>query len=767
MNYRKVSLYTLFVITAITLFFGYFAVTGLKFDFNMRNFYPLNNAETDFFYEYTEKFGWDDDYVLIGLETKSADVFEYDFLKAVDSLGKLLRNHPMVKQVASPTEMEVYRYVPYMNVVSNAPLLHLNEPERLKQDSVSVFARKELIGNLFASNKKSVAIVIRQAEGLQYQQCDSFVKYLEATVQPFGEFKKVHFAGKCFGQTTFVNLTRTEILLFVLLSILINIICLYFTYRSFWGIWMPLTVVGVTVFWTIGTMMMLGLALDFISNIIPTIILIIGISNIIHLLTHFLSELDSGLSKPEALKNSIKKIGTATIFTSLTTIIGFLSLLFSNVRPLINLGGFASLGLVYAFILSYTLFPAMVILFKPKFKTQQKSANDFIQGLLNPLFDFVMRNKIAILVVSALLMIGGIWGSSKLIINQHLLEDISERHPQIQASRFFENELSGARQFEMEIKLKDQSKTVYDLAVLQKMEKVESYLSNVYGAGAMFSPVAMFKEANRVQHSGQNSYFKLPENESELKKAKSLISKYLEKGYPKVYTPDLKAARFSGKLGDIGSYEIFKRNAALDVYMAKEGLDKDFAWHITGSAHLMELNNINIASNVYYGLLVSCLIIGLIIGLLFRSFRMAIIGIIPNVLPLLVVGGLMGITGVNIKISTSILFIMSFGIAVDDTIHFMSSFRFDRKKYPNDMMKALRQTYNSTGKAIIVTSLILSAGFFTLVFSSFGGTYHIGVFTSICLVVALLTDLMLLPVLLYYFGKKFKAPKELEEGKKD
>jgi predicted RND superfamily exporter protein len=142
---------------------------------------------------------------------------------------------------------------------------------------------------------------------------------------------------------------------------------------------------------------------------------------------------------------------------------------------------------------------------------------------------------------------------------------------------------------------------------------------------------------------------------------------------------------------------------------------------------------------------------------------MAIIGMIPNILPMLFVGALMALSGVNIKISTSILFIMSFGIAVDDTIHFMSSFRFDSKKYPNDRAKALLETYKSTGKAIIVTSLILIGGFSTLIFSSFGGTFHIGVFTSICLFVALLADLFLLPALLFYFGT---APKSIFGKKK-
>ena len=762
MNYKRISKLTIISVTIITLFLGYFAFFNLKFDFNMRNFYPLNNPETTFFYEYTSKFGWDDDYVLIGIETNKKDIFDKNFLDEVDKLGKQIRNYHMVTNVTSPTELEVYRYVPYMNVVTNSPLLHLDDPQKLVEDSTNVYTKKELIGSLFAPNKKSVAIAVRQASNLQYEQCDSLVRHLEALIQPYKEFKKVHFAGKCFGQTTFVNLTKTEIALFIFLSILVNILFLYLTYRRLWGIWMPLVVVMVTVVWTIGFMMLFGLSLDFISNIIPTVILIIGISNVIHFLTHYLMEIEQGLGKVEAMKATIKKIGTATIFTSLTTIIGFLSLLFSNVLPLVNLGSYASLGLVFAFIVTYTLFPAILFLYTPKSNLNKKSANDLLQDSLEPFFNYVMSHKKAILVVFGLLLAFGIWGSLKLVVNQHLLEDISESHPQIQSSRFFENDFSGARQFEMQVSFKDKSLDFYNPEVLTKLEKVETYLLNTYGAGALFSPVAMFKEANRVLHSGQNSYFKLPETDSEFKKAKNLVEKYLYKNYPKVLTEDLKTGRFSGKMGDLGSHEIIKRNNLMADYFKKEGLDKEMDWHITGSAHLMELNNINIAGNVYYGIIFSCLLIAAIIGFMLRSFKMAIIGIIVNVLPILFVGGIMGLAGVNIKISTSILFIISFGIAVDDTIHFMSSYRFDRKKYPNDTMKALLETYKSTGKSIIVTSLILCGGFFTLVFSSFGGTFHIGLFTGICLIIALLCDIMLLPVLLYYLRDKSKDTGEVK-----
>ncbi len=387
-----------------------------------------------------------------------------------------------------------------------------------------------------------------------------------------------------------------------------------------------------------------------------------------------------------------------------------------------------------------------------KFVYKSNRGADFWNRRLEQLFYWVMARKKPILIGAVLFTIFGAWGSLELKVNQHVLEDISERHPQIVASRFFENDFSGTRQFEMQLVLKDSSRSILDYEVLQDLVAIETYLEQEYGVGAMFSPLGMVKEAYRMQNSGKASYYRLPKNEQQLKKAMGLLARYLEGSrYPKVYTPDRKIGRFAGKMPDMGSLPILERNKALAEFMEDQGFSAQYDWKLTGSAHLMDINNRFIAQNVFYGLLVCFLIIGLIIGGLFRSLPMALIALVPNILPLLVVGGIMGFTGVNIKISTSILFIISFGIAVDDSIHFLSGYRFALQKGLG-RMAALLETFQTTGKAIVVTTLILSSGFATLVFSSFKGTYHIGVFTAVCLFIALLADLVLLPILVYYWG---------------
>ena len=210
-------------------------------------------------------------------------------------------------------------------------------------------------------------------------------------------------------------------------------------------------------------------------------------------------------------------------------------MIFSNVRPLINLGGYASLGLVFAFLLTSTFYPALVILFPGKFTISKSISKASLDGVLTKLFNWVMGKKVSILIVSAIFAILGVYGTNMLVVNQRLLEDLDENSAPMQASRFFENVYSGTRQFEMQVKLKDASKTVLDKAVLADFERIENFLGEEYSATAMFSPVGIMKEANRVKHSGQSAYFVLPTTDLEYKKALDMVENYLEKGYPKVY----------------------------------------------------------------------------------------------------------------------------------------------------------------------------------------------------------------------------------------
>ena len=216
---------------------------------------------------------------------------------------------------------------------------------------------------------------------------------------------------------------------------------------------------------------------------------------------------------------------------------------------------------------------------------------------------------------------------------------------------------------------------------------------------------------------------------------------------------DQKSSRFSGRMGDIGSSITTAKTTALRNFINADIDTTLVNFRVTGTSLLIDKNNAYLVKNMSTGLAIAFAVVALIAGLMFRSWRMILITLIPNVIPLLLVAGIMGALGITLKLSSSVIFTVAFGIAVDDTIHFISKLKMELAKGKSKLY-AIKRTYFSTGKAIIITTLILISGFLTLLWSSFGGTYYIGLFVGLTLLFALIIDLTLLPVFILLFYKQ-------------
>lgn len=750
--YRRNSIIIVAIVTVITAV-QLFRFQDIKFDYDLTKFFPVNSAETDFFMDYSKKYAWDDDFILIGLYNEDG-IFQQDFLQKIDRLSKELRQMEEITSVYSPTTINILRKTPFSSGVITKPYITIDDPEKYASDSARIYKHQELVDRLFARDGKSVGIILGQQPKLGVDECKAVTEKVDNLINEIG-FKEAHYAGKCFSQTAYTSLVQSEVLLFVGSSVLMIIFFLFLSYRKFWAIWMPLLVIIITVVWAMGTMIWAGESINFISNIIPTILMIIGISNVIHLFTKYRLLIRKGMEKMDALHTSIKEVGFATIFTSLTTILSFLTLTTSDVDPLIKLGIYASLGLVFAFVLTYTLFPAMLILYKPAHSLAPEQLKEVWQPFLYKIFLWVKAHPKAIVLSSLLVIAFSIYGTSLLKINNHLVEDLKNMDAGRVATGFFEERFSGTRQYELAVNLKDTTKSIFDKEVLVAMEKLETFMEKEFENNYWFSPVSVIKASNRIDHGGNEAYYKLPKSQRKIDKLVREIKKNEKRtsNFPKVYTADEVNARFSGKIADIGSHEARIRNGHLDEFMASEKLTDIFDYKYTGSVHLNDMNGYNVAFNVLNGLLFCVVFIMILVGVMFRSFKMSWIAMVANVLPLLIIAGIMGYMNIDIKIPTAIIFILSFGIAVDDSIHFLSKLRLELNK-GKKIDEAIRNTFLTTGKAIIVTSLILSGGFLTLALSSFSGTFYIGFFTSLCLIFAVTSDLILLPALILLFYKK-------------
>jgi predicted RND superfamily exporter protein len=279
-------------------------------------------------------------------------------------------------------------------------------------------------------------------------------------------------------------------------------------------------------------------------------------------------------------------------------------------------------------------------------------------------------------------------------------------------------------------------------------DDVEAYLHSEYGVGAVTGAASILRQVNRWQNGNAESFDKLPANDEQLAGLVRNVQRFDAQGALKrVVNATARLHRISGKVEDVGARELERRDEAFRVWYEGKWASTGITPVITGTAALVDLNNATLAEDMVAGLAIAFAVIALISGLMFRSWRMVLISLVPNMLPLLAIAGIMGFADIDLKVSTSIIFTIAFGIAVDDTIHFMSKFRLELGA-GRGAAEALKRTFTGTGKAIILTSIMLCGGFITLGLSSFLGTFYIGVLVSLTLLFAVVADLFLLPMLL-------------------
>jgi len=320
---------------------------------------------------------------------------------------------------------------------------------------------------------------------------------------------------------------------------------------------------------------------------------------------------------------------------------------------------------------------------------------------------------------------------------------------------FFEDHFAGVRPFEMGVELKDTG-SIYNYEVLAEINKVENYLQREYGVGNIVSPLLAVKSMNMAMQSGEAAFFELPAPD-EYVRIRKFLNRMMEKDTANMsrafISEDQRTARVQGKVADLGSKYFLAANQRFEQFLNDSIPNRLANYQITGTAHLVDKNNSYLASSLVLGLLIAFGVISLLAGLFFKSLRMIPIALLPNMLPLMLIAAIMYLAGQDLKVSTGIIFTIAFGIAVDDTIHFLSKFRIEISK-GKSVLYAIKRTYLSGGRAIVNTTLILCSGFLTLLFSQFNGTFMVGLLISVTLFFALIADLTLLPVLLMLFYKR-------------
>ena len=757
MPLRKLSYLTLLVLALVSALSVYY-VAHLRFNYNFNDFYPAGDPDLDYYLQYSDRFGNDNDYVLIGLEAPAeGSVFNAPFLACVDSFTRFAQRQRYVEQVTSPTTL-TNPVVEGLGVF-NIPYLHPAEPARLPADSALIYQTPGLVGNLFAPNGRAVTVLLQTAPDLKKPPGDSLLTSLTTKLTQLGFAQSdYHLAGKVVAQSVFVDRLKWEMMVFMSLSVVLVTGLLWLTFRTWWGVVLPLVVVLGAILWGLGLMSACGVSIDLMTALLPVMMFTVGMSDTIHFITRYVTELGYGATKNNALRTTIRESGFGSGLSALTTSIGFFTLMTSSIRPIHNFGLFTGISVLLAFVLTFTLLPAMLLLLrKPQLRVPREHGHDW-DGVLGRLFRWVLVRRRLVLSLGGLIIAGSIASAMQVRINSSLLDDLSEDDPVRHDFAFFEQNFAGVRPFELDLKPANGG-TIYDLAVLRQIERVETYLRQDFGLRFMASPVTIVKSVRKALNGGGVAEYRLPESEAELRRIVAKVKLFRKKPeFRSLVQPDAREGRLTGRMSDVGSIRADAANARLRTFLTQHVDSNILQTRLTGSANLIDKNNQNLTRDMIVGMSIDVVMVTLIVLALFRSLRMTAVVLIPNLVPIIVVAGVMGLAGVNMKVSTSIIFTIAFGIAVDDTIHFISKLKLTLLQEPT-LFRAVRRTYLMAGKAVIVTSLILVGGFSTLIFSSFDGTFYVGLLIGLTLLFGVVAELTLLPLRILYFYKH--RPKEI------
>jgi hypothetical protein len=743
---KKWAYIILLLVVGVT---GWLASTlpSTRFDYDFDKFFKPDEAATQYFEQHRATFGTDNDFVLIGVVAKQG-IFNTSFYNKLEALSDTLAGLPHVIEVISPTSLRVPIREPLTGAIFQKKVLSGN----FERDALNVSSDPGLADNFFASDTAAVSILLRTSPKLSKEKCDELTIALDEALAPFN-FDGIHLAGRAIGQVVYINKIQKEFSLFMAIAMVLVVILLYAMFKSFRGIVLPMVTVLLAVVWSIGILNLAGSGIGILLNMLPPVIFVVGMSDAVHLYARYLEELKRGSTQQHALRLMIFDTGLATLLTSITTAIGFASLYFTGIPTLQEFGLLTAAGVLAAYIIAITLMPAWLSLTKPPQRSLNHKGNLFWDGFLQSLFPKVIQFRRQLMVLLVLLTAVFMVGGSQLDLDNYLLEDLKPSEKLRQDFTFFDRHFAGVRPFELGIKLKDSGATVFSPQVLTELDSLEVYLRSSYGAAAISSVVTVSKSINRTYNGGRNSSYKLPSDsagwQTNLREMRRLHnSKKLEM----LVDSSASYLRISGRVSDLGGKAFGKKNAALMAHLDSAGLSNSMNAEVTGTGTLIDRTNQNWVFSLGKGLGVAFALIALIMGFMFKSVRMVGVALVPNILPLLAVASTMWLLDIDLKMSTSIIFTIAFGIAVDDTIHLLSRYKLELRK-GESRENALRNAFIHTGKALIITTIILLGGFVSLCFSTFQSTFYIGLFVSLTLIFALLFDLSLLPALISYLPK--------------
>lgn len=753
------------LIGIITIVMGYYA-SRVQMSYDFARTVPLDDPDMVMLQRFRAQFGEDGNIIAIGV--KDSAIYEQRNFEAYRTLGRNIKQISGVSEVISLPLMKMI-----LKDTANTRFYLANIfPDRMKDsrqyDSLLKFAldQKFYSGRLINETNGATMTVITinkdvMNSSLREPLTAALVKEGEAFEKQTGI--KLHYAGLPFIRTVVANNVKREMQLFLYASAIITGLIMFLFFRSFRAVMFSMIIIAIVVVWTLGTLAIFGFKITLLSGLIPPVIVTIGITNAIYLLNKYHLEFVKTKDKLEAITTVVKKMGLATFLTNLTVAIGFLTLLSTDILILREFGIVAGINIMALFFVSLVMIPSIFSWLPTPTERHLRHLNFRGMSRFLKAIDFMVhRHRPLIYIVSMTVAILSIYGISKLKSLSFMVEDLPEKSDVKKDLVFFEQNFSGVMPLEMVVEFKSKKRRpLMEVNNLQKIEAFENFLDSLPEVSKPLSLVSLVKAAKQGFYNNNPDRYSLPSRGE-----RNFILPYMKNQsdnsgvFTSFVDSTLTTMRISCQMADIGSVRLdslvhYTIEPKMKALLVPEGKDTVIT-AITGSTKIFIKGTKFLIANLQESLLLAFLLITLSMAALFANVRMIVISLIPNLLALMITAGIMGYLDIPLKASTALIFSITFGISVDNSIRFLAKYRQEILANNFFIPVAVSDSIMETGKSIMYTSIVLFAGFIIFAFSSFGGTIALGLLTSTTLVISMFTNLILLPALIMTFDKPRK-----------
>lgn len=759
----------LMLLLGATSFMGWEASkVSLSYDFTRA--LPTDNPKYIEYQDFLKKFGGDGNTMVLGFETEK--FYTIDFFNNLDALHLELKKIPGVNEIVDiPEVVNLKKDTAIRKFMPERVFRHSYTSQASLDSDRHVFESLPFYRNLLYNPETHTYLmgVTVNKDTINSKSRTRLINEILLKLHQFENSEKinVHTSGLPFIRTEIGNRIKNEMNWFLIGSLILSAITLLLFFRSFSAMFMSLLVVGMGVVWSLGTIVLLGYKITLLTALIPPLIVVIGIPNCIYFLNKYHTTFRETGDKQKAIIQMVGRMGIVTLFCNIAAAIGFAVFALTHSDLLREFGAVAGINIMVLFLISLIFIPAVLsYLPSPLNKHTRYLDNRFLEKILVRIERWTFNHAKWVYGCTIIITLVAILGIFQIKSEGFIVDDLPKNDKIYTDLKWFEQHFGGVMPLEIIIDTK-RKKGILRIKPIEKIDELSAYIASNPETSRPLSFVEGLKFAKQAYYDGDTLSYAIPYENDLLFMAPYLQTEKNKDGNtPKGLTSlmnsfmdsDKAVARISVNMKDVGSARLPLLLADFEKKTTKLFDTASYKVTFTGSSISFLEGSAFIIKGLKESIFWAFLLITLCMLYLFRSFRILVCSLIPNLIPLVITAGVMGWAGISLKPSTVLVFSIALGIAIDVTIRFLINYKQELPHYNYQVNQTLVQTIRHTGISIIYTSLVLIAGFVIFCWSDFGGTKALGWLTSLTLVVGTLTNLVLLPVLIISTSSKKMKP---------